>query len=50
VPDRLRILVVDDDPLDREALQCALKRDALKYDTIAADLVEALTSPQPAPL
>ena len=41
MPDRLRILVVDDDPLDREALQRALKRDALKYDTIAADLVEA---------
>jgi len=41
VPDRLRILVVDDDPLDREALQRALKRDALKYATIAADLVEA---------
>jgi len=40
VPDRLRILVVDDDPLDREALQRALKRDALKYATIAADLVE----------
>ncbi len=40
MPDRLRILVIDDDPLDREALQRALKRDALKYDTIAADLVE----------
>ena len=43
MPDRLRILIVDDDPLDREALQRALKRDALKYATIAADLVEAGT-------
>jgi PAS domain S-box-containing protein len=43
VPDRLRILIVDDDPLDRTALQRALKRDALKYDTIAADLVEVET-------
>ena len=41
--DRLRILVVDDDLLDRTALQRALKRDALKYDTIAADLVEVET-------
>ena len=41
--ERLRILVVDDDPLDRAALARALKRDALKYDTIAADLVEAET-------
>ena len=41
MPDRLRILVVDDDPLDREALRRALQRDALKYDTIAADLMEA---------
>ncbi len=41
--DRLRILVVDDDPLDRQALQRALKRDALKYETIAADLLEVET-------
>ncbi len=41
MPDRLRILVVDDEPLDREALRRALGRDALKYDTIAGDLVEA---------
>ena len=41
VTERLRILVVDDEPLDREALRRALGRDALKYDTIAADLVEA---------
>ena len=43
VLDRLRILVVDDDPLDREALRRALQRDALKYETVAADLVEADT-------
>lgn len=43
LPERLRILIVDDDPLDRAALARALKRDALKYDTIAADLVEAQT-------
>ena len=41
--DRLRILIVDDDPLDREALRRALNRDALKFETIAADLVEAET-------
>ena len=41
--DLLRILIVDDDPLDREALRRALTRDALKYDTIAADLVEVGT-------
>lgn len=41
--DRLRILIVDDDPLDREALRRALDRDALKFETIAADLVEAET-------
>ncbi len=41
--DRLRILIVDDDPLDREALRRALSRDALKFETIAADLVEVET-------
>ena len=41
--DRLRILVVDDDPLDREALRRALNRDALKFDAIVADLVEVET-------
>lgn len=41
--DRLRILIVDDDPLDREALRRALNRDALKFETIAADLVEVET-------
>ena len=43
MPDRLRILIVDDDPLDRDALRRALTQDALKYDTLAADLVEAGT-------
>ena len=43
MPDRFRILIVDDDPLDRDALRRALKRDALKYDTMAADLVEVAT-------
>ena len=41
--DRLRILIVDDDPLDREALRRALNRDALKFETLAADLVEVET-------
>ena len=41
--DRLRILIVDDDPQDREALRRALNRDALKFETLAADLVEAET-------
>ncbi len=44
--DRLRILIVDDDPLDREALRRALNRDALKFETIAADLVEVETLAQ----
>ncbi|MGI4791537.1 MAG: PAS domain S-box protein [Janthinobacterium lividum] len=43
VPNRLRILIVDDDALDRNALRRALTRDALKFDTIAADLVEVET-------
>lgn len=46
VSDRLRILIVDDDPLDREALRRALNRDALKFETIAADLVEVETLAQ----
>lgn len=41
--DRLRILIVDDEPLDREALRRALSRNALKFETIAADLVEVET-------
>ena len=41
--DRTRILIVDDDPLDRAALRRALDRDALKFNTIAADLVEVGT-------
>ncbi len=44
--DRLRILIVDDDPLDREALRRALSRDALKYETLVADLVEVETLAQ----
>ena len=40
---RLRILIVDDDPLDRAALRRALNRDALKFDAIVADLVEVET-------
>ena len=41
--DRLRILIVDDDPLDRETLRRALSRDALKLETFAVDLVEVET-------
>ena len=44
--DRLRILIVDDDPLDREALRRALSRDALKFETLTADLVEVETLAQ----
>lgn len=44
--DRLRILIVDDDPLDREALRRALSLDTLKFETIAADLVEVGTLAQ----
>ncbi len=44
--DRLRILIVDDDPLDREALRRALNRDALKFETLTADLVEVETLAQ----
>ena len=44
--DRLRILIVDDDPLDREALRRALSLDTLKFETIVADLVEVGTLAQ----
>ena len=41
--DRLRILIVDDDPLDRDALRRALERDALRFESLTADLVEVET-------